>query len=289
MEKVQKEKDFNTIQLIFICIPDERDLYNVIKNKSENSYTNRPRKGIMTQCIKDKLFMRTKPGYFNNFLRKTNAKLDGQNQALVRGQRPQVFTDRKTMVVGADVTHSGYHNPLSGERVASSIAAVVGSYDDDMTKFVASVSAQPPRVEIINGFDVHITKLLKEFFKRNNNTYPQIIVLFRDGVSEGQLQTVMDFEVELIKKAYKDMTIEFEPKIVVLVVQKRHHTRLFLSQPDVDRNNRENFNPRTGTVVDHTITNPYSGDKEFIIYSQKGLLVFIFLLINNLNVIQFVV
>ena len=257
-----------SVQIIFVCIPDVPQLYEYIKYLSENVF------GIITQCIKDKLFMNTKPGYFNNFLLKTNAKLNGQNQALAPRQeeyRPRVLTDTQnnTMIIGADVTHPGIHNPLAKERVISSIAAVVGSYDMDFTKFMATVSAQPANSEFIIDFGIMFENLLRGFHKINGK-YPQNIIVFRDGVSESQLSLVTNREILQIEAVYRKLNLS-RPRITAYVVQKRHHTRIILSKPIVNRSGKENFNMKSGTVVDHTITHPDLN--EFHLCSHKGLLV----------------
>ena len=248
--------------MLFIVIPDVPQLYEHIKLLSDIQI------GIPTQCIKEDNFLRTKPGYFNNLTLKINAKLNGRNQVLTDHtwkQLPAYFSE-PTMIIGADVCHPGYHNPLANERVISSIAAVVGSYDKQFTKYVANVSAQPARTEIIADFDAMVANLIKFFSKKYpkyKDKYPKHIILFRDGVSESQLDAVRDEEVPLIEKAYQTLNAGFKPKITVFVVQKRHHTRIMPAQAD--------GNMRAGTVVDHTITSPFY--EEFHLCSHNGPLV----------------
>ena len=49
--------------------------------------------------------------------------------------------------------------------------------------------------------------------------------MFRDGVSEGQFQTVMARELTAIRRACEAMPGTYRPHISYIVVQKRHHTR----------------------------------------------------------------
>lgn len=73
-------------------------------------------------------------------------------------------------------------------------------------------------------------KVLLKFNKIAGTTStgkPQRIVFFRDGVSEGQFEKVMDWEISAIRKACMKLSAEYKPPITYLVVQKRHHTRLF--------------------------------------------------------------
>jgi len=80
-------------------------------------------------------------------------------------------------------------------------------------------------------------------------------LISRDGVSEGQLAQVMYFEINAIRKACKKLTKSNKDiEVTCLVVQKRHHVRLFPTRPeDSDDRNR---NVKAGTIVDTEITHP---------------------------------
>lgn len=79
-------------------------------------------------------------------------------------------------------------------------------------------------------------------------------------MSEGQLPQVMHYELSAIKKALAKLDNSTEHKIPItfLVVQKRHHIRLF---PTDSRNSDDrNFNVQAGTIVDTEITHPTQVD-----------------------------
>jgi len=173
------------------------------------------------------------------------------------------------MIVGVDVTHPGT-NPLANEKVISSIAACVGSYDHEFSKFIASISVQPQNKELILKFDVMIGELLEQFFKQNKS-YPKSIIVYRDGVSEGQFSQVIDQEIPMISEACQKLAKNYNPKITVFVVQKRHHTRFMPFNETFDDKGRVVNNIPAGTVVDNTITNPRYD--EFHLCSHKGMLV----------------
>jgi len=40
-------------------------------------------------------------------------------------------------------------------------------------------------------------------YNERNQTFPDRIIIYRDGVSDGQLDAVADFEVPQIKKSFK--------------------------------------------------------------------------------------
>ena len=76
-------------------------------------------------------------------------------------------------------------------------------------------------------------------------------VFFRDGVSEGQFSLVLRHEMTKLREACQSINVAYKPAITFVVVQKRHHTRLFATEQR-DRNGKaENVPP--GTVVDSAI------------------------------------
>ena len=60
-------------------------------------------------------------------------------------------------------------------------------------------------------------------FKKRVNV--SLIFSARDGVSEGQFQTVLSHELRAIREACIKLETNYQPGISFIVVQKRHHTR----------------------------------------------------------------
>ncbi len=69
--------------------------------------------------------------------------------------------------------------------------------------------------------------------------FMETCVFYRDGVSEGQFYQVLLHELDAIRKACASLEPDYQPPVTFVVVQKRHHTRLFASnhndQHSVDR------------------------------------------------------
>ena len=82
-----------------------------------------------------------------------------------------------------------------------------------------------------------------------NQRLPDRIVVFRDGVGDGQMATVAEYEVPQMTSCFAMFGEDYSPKMAVVVVQKRISTRVFLQ---AGRGGLSN--PPPGTVVDHTIT-----------------------------------
>ncbi|XP_003561331.2 protein argonaute 14 [Brachypodium distachyon] len=265
-------KMFPDLQLLIVILPDVTGHYGKVKKVCETDL------GIVTQCLKPGKVYNAKKQYFENVALKINVKAGGRNTALQQALSRQtpLVSDRPTIIFGADVTH-----PAAGEDSSASIAAVVASMDwPEITKYKAVVSAQPPRQEIIQelfwtgkdpekGTPVHggmIRELLISFLKKTNFK-PQRIIFYRDGVSEGQFAQVLLHEMDAIRKACASLQEDYMPPVTFVVVQKRHHTRLF---PEVHgKQCDKSGNILAGTVVDTNVCHPTEFD--FYLCSHAGI------------------
>jgi len=92
------------------------------------------------------------------------------------------------------------------------------------------------------------------------------VIMFRDGVSEGQYAAVHEHEIKGLKDAFAQIDPMWQPKVTWLICGKRHHTRFFATnQQDTDKTG----NLPAGTVVDRQVVHPFAF--EFYIQSQAGL------------------
>lgn len=70
-----------------------------------------------------------------------------------------------------------------------------------------------------------VRELLIMFYKSTGGYKPHRIILYRDGVSEGQFLAVLQHELTAIREACIKLEGDYKPGITFIVVQKRHHTR----------------------------------------------------------------
>ena len=92
---------------------------------------------------------------------------------------------------------------------------------------------------------------LKAWIMKNGRG-PAKILIYRDGVSEGQYKKVRDEELGRIREACKEIYgANALPQITIVVVGKRHHTRFY---PTKAVNADYRGNPKNGTVVDRGVT-----------------------------------
>ncbi|KAK1806387.1 hypothetical protein P4O66_004902 [Electrophorus voltai] len=245
---------YSGLQLIIVILPGKTPVYAEVKRVGDTLL------GMATQCVQVKNVVKTSPQTLSNLCLKINVKLGGINNILVPHQRPSVF-QQPVIFLGADVTH-----PPAGDGKKPSIAAVVGSMDAHPSRYCATVRVQRPRQEVIQDLASMVRELLIQFYK-STRYKPTRIIYYRDGVSEGQFRQVLYYELLAIREACISLEKEYQPGITYIVVQKRHHTRLFCA----DRNERvgRSGNIPAGTTVDTDITHPYEFD--FYLCSHAGI------------------
>uniref|UniRef100_A0AAQ5ZMN7 Piwi-like protein 2 n=1 Tax=Amphiprion ocellaris TaxID=80972 RepID=A0AAQ5ZMN7_AMPOC len=144
------------------------------------------------------------------------------------------------MVVGVDVHHDA-------SKRYQSVVGFVASVNSSLTRWYSRVTFQAPTEELINGFRVCLLAALQKYYEVNHNL-PEKIVVFRDGVSDGQLKMVEQYEIPQLIKCFETFP-KYEPKMVFIVVQKRISTALYSWAA-----NSFGTPPPPGTVLDHTLT-----------------------------------
>ncbi|XP_068908412.1 piwi-like protein Ago3 isoform X2 [Tenebrio molitor] len=139
------------------------------------------------------------------------------------------------MVCGIDV----YHGANS-----QSVCGFVSSINDSLTKYYSEAMFQEG--ELGDFFKVAFTKALK-YAKERTGSYPSKVIIFRDGVGDGQLDHCKKYELAQFQEVIKQLRTE--TAVTFIVVQKRINTRIFRM---IDSNNCDN--PPAGTVVDSIVT-----------------------------------
>lgn len=95
------------------------------------------------------------------------------------------------------------------------------------SRYAATVRLQPPRKEIIMDLSSMVQEILRIFYSENNQISPQRILFYRDGLSESQFFDVAVNELQAIREACERIQPGYKPRITYVVVQKRHHARVF--------------------------------------------------------------
>ncbi|KAH7290287.1 hypothetical protein KP509_30G040900 [Ceratopteris richardii] len=252
--------------VFILCILPERKtsgLYGPLKKLLETKMS------VITQCIAPPKLL--KDQYLTNVALKINVKVGGYNSFLAlekNGNLPKI-SRVPTVIFGMDVSHGP-----PGFSDSPSIAAVVASREwPYFSRYSVRVRAQSRKVEMLAGLYEEagsggmIVELLLDFYNSckappGSDRRPKQIIIFRDGVSESQFEQVLREEYLAFKKAFKriDKSGDYDPKITLIVVQKRHHTRFF----------PPNGNVQPGTIVDASLCHPR--DYDFYLCAHAGLI-----------------
>uniref|UniRef100_A0A8D2LAP3 Piwi like RNA-mediated gene silencing 2 n=1 Tax=Varanus komodoensis TaxID=61221 RepID=A0A8D2LAP3_VARKO len=161
---------------------------------------------------------------------------------------------KQLMVIGMDV----YHDPSRGRR---SVVGFVASINHTLTKWYSRVVFQMPHQEIVDSLKVCLVGSLQKFHEVNH-CLPEKIVVYRDGVSDGQLKIVGSYEIPQLEKCFEAFE-NYEPKMVVFVVQKKISANIYSAATG-------NFTtPLPGTLIDHTLTSRDWVDFYLIAHSAR--------------------
>ncbi|PCH34396.1 argonaute-like protein [Wolfiporia cocos MD-104 SS10] len=255
LESIKSKAGF----VLVVLSDSDRHVYNGIK------YMGDVQVGIPTFCVISSKIRKEigQMQYLANVALKINMKTGGVNHTL-HPESMAWFQQAPTMLVGMDVTHPG----SGAVKGTTSIAAMVASVDSKFGQFPASLRLQGENQEIITD----VASMMQEriaAFKQHSKTLPERILIYRDGISEGEMATVIVEEVLEVKKAFtKFSTPEkpYSPKVTFISCGKRHNTRFYPTKADdADRLG----NPRPGTVVDRGVTAVY--DFDFYLQAHGGL------------------
>merc|ERR1719348_863584 len=161
---------------------------------------------------------------------------------------------KNTMVIGYDTYHDSLHK-------GKFVGAVVASMNSTFTKYlsVANLHTNPAQ-ELNDNMCPAIAKALRKYAEINGNL-PARIIMYRDGVGDGQIPYVMEHEITAIQNCFRAAGLTDDQLLFTyIIVSKRINTRFF-------KMTGKPSNPPSGTVVDDVVTLPERYD--FFLVSQS--------------------
>ncbi|KAJ5766223.1 uncharacterized protein N7511_003839 [Penicillium nucicola] len=253
------QKEHNPVFILGILYAKDTGVYNCMKQVCD------VRCGIRNVNVLAEKLRGSNDQYNANVGLKINLKLGGANQSL-RSADLGIISEGKTMLVGIDVTH-----PSPGSAAtAPSVAGIVASVDSTLAQWPAEIRVQGARQEMVADLETLLASRLQHWAKCNEEALPENIIVYRDGVSEGQYNKVIDEELPLLQAACKKtypatQTAKGLPRLSIVIVGKRHNTRFY---PTTEQDsNREN--PMPGTVVDRGVSE--ARDWDFFLQAHSAL------------------
>lgn len=247
LENIFKWAKKNQIKFLLVIFSARADssLYGRVKVLGDCEY------GIHTSCMVGTKMTKGGSSYAANIVLKLNLKAGGINQILT--QDIKLLKAGKTMVIGYDVTHPTNMPETKGSGPPS-LVGMVASTGADLAQWPSTTWEQTSKQEMLDDTLVEKFKHHLDIWrKRNNSNLPANIIIFRDGVSEGQFSQVLEQELTYIKEACRQKYgPKAQPRFTIVISVKRHQTRFYPAQEGRAEGSAGNI--EAGTVVDRGVT-----------------------------------
>ncbi|EFO93009.1 CRE-CSR-1 protein [Caenorhabditis remanei] len=164
----------------------------------------------------------------DNIVMKANVKCGGLNYTADPPRELGAWKEVPTFVMGMDVAHP---DKMASREGNPSTVGLSCNAADNPYSFIGDFLYTDPRREAIQD------ELLRKFTDQHvrnfaeRRGFPKKIIIFRDGVSFGEeteaLREVEIIEQTIIAAAKSQGLRDYAPKVLAIVVKKRHHTRFY--------------------------------------------------------------
>ncbi|KAI1718357.1 piwi domain-containing protein [Ditylenchus destructor] len=241
-------------------------------------------KSIPTQQLTVETLQKAGGATYSNIVAKMNMKLAGQNYI------PKVenvagkfeLNSGKILVIGYNVSHppkATAHElykmkdiKIEGEKIdyaslEPSVVGICGNYASEPHSFVGDFFYQPARKEMVDEamLEQKMSWILAKFAEnRRGAPLPPLVFVVRDGVSEGQFPMTISKELPALKAGCRRHNPAYNPKFIVVIVNKKHQKRFFLKEQG-----ERHGNTLPGTVIDRKVVRP--DVPEFYLQSHRPL------------------
>lgn len=233
---------------------------------------------IKTQCFVPEKAHRGRDMYALNLAFKLNLKLGGVNFQLWDSLFPGLPANRSYMFVGLDVSHPERGGQNQFEQ--PSIGCICASVDECGGQYRAVpvvMAGEHKGTEMLVNVKAAFATLLAAFVEQQGEL-PETIIVFRDGVAEGDYANTINREVLPMKEAFReaqklqgmnpdDPQHSDVGRMTVVVCRKRNQVRFFPGKQH--RHSGRNGNVDPGTVVSTAVTSPFRFN--FFLVSHEGI------------------
>ncbi|KAF0991535.1 hypothetical protein HZS_5224, partial [Henneguya salminicola] len=224
-----RKKDYD--MALFLIPPNRKEIYDAIKVTCCVEIPI-PSQVVLTKTV-------TRPKGVMSVATKISvqicAKLGGEPWCVA-------IPSKQKMIVGIDVCHD------TGSK-ANSWLGFVASLNNSFTRYYSKATRQPSRTEIADSLYANMKNALEQYYKFNK-CMPDAVIIYRDGVGDGQLEVVRLHELPSVQTCLEETCSKYGtvPTLAYLIVRKRINTRLFTV------GSTSASNPLPGSLVDRIIT-----------------------------------
>ncbi|VDM38893.1 unnamed protein product [Toxocara canis] len=223
----------------------------------------------------------------DNIVMKMNLKLGGISHALASSGRflranqlaanimEKTWLRASRMFIGIDMSHSSPQSLYERQAgIPPSEPTVVGMAYTCGGPFAmrGEYWMQEPRVSAVQYLRDHVMNALNYFKEESSGkSFPEHVVVYRSGVSEGEYAKVMSAEADAFREAF-DAVLEGSKgkiRLSIICVQVNSNYRLF-PENGTAMGNAMQQNVPAGTCVDTSIVHP--SQTEFILVAHKSIM-----------------
>uniref|UniRef100_A0A8C3VNJ2 Piwi like RNA-mediated silencing 4 n=1 Tax=Catagonus wagneri TaxID=51154 RepID=A0A8C3VNJ2_9CETA len=232
------------LQLVMCILPsNEKSYYDSIKKYLSSDCP------VPSQCVLAQTFHK------QGMMMSISTKLALQMACKLGGELWALEVPlRSLMVVGIAVCKDAFSQ-------GTVVVGFVASTNPRITRWFSRCILQRSTTDIADCLKVFMTGALNKWHQHNHDL-PARVIVYRDGLGDGQLKTLIEYEVPQLLGSVTEASSNASPKLSVIVVRKKCMPR-FLTE-----NGRTLKNPPLGTVVDLEATRPEWYD--FYLISQAA-------------------
>uniref|UniRef100_A0A8R1DRE7 Piwi domain-containing protein n=1 Tax=Caenorhabditis japonica TaxID=281687 RepID=A0A8R1DRE7_CAEJA len=222
-------------ELVFFVIKQRYNLHQEIK-ALEQKYD------LLTQEIKyetaEKVFRQAQTRL--NIVNKTNMKLGGLNYQIGSNS----FKNPGRLIIGFETSQRG-----GGGGDMPIAVGFAANMLDHFQKFAGGYVYVKRDRDIYGPIVQSTLQKILQTVKKNRGA-PSDILIYFNGVTEGQYALINEEFSASVKTACQKMHESFKPNITIIASSKTHNERLY----QLEKNGIANLEP--GSVIDHTIVSP---------------------------------
>ncbi|EAR84853.1 piwi-like Twi9p protein (macronuclear) [Tetrahymena thermophila SB210] len=165
-----------------------------------------------------------------------------------------VGINQNTMIVGIETSMKKIRN--------QQVIGVVASINKDFNKFYS-------QVDFRNGNDIKLPTLSKiissaiEAYSKNTKTVPEEIIIYRQGLGEGQIQYSHQLEIQAIQNGFINFKQGYSPRFAFFQVNRKISEKFY---QQLYNERVQISNPPSGTIVASELT---QNNFEFFMAAQN--------------------
>ncbi|KAM9659326.1 piwi-like protein 4 [Trichechus inunguis] len=214
-----------------------------ILSSNQKSYYDSIKKYLSSDCPVPSQCVLTRTLNKQGMMMSVAAKIAMQMTCKLGGELWAVEIPLKSlMVVGIDICKDALNKEMT-------VVGFVASINPRITRWYSRCILQRTTTDVADCLKVFMIGALNKWYKYNHGL-PARIIVYRDGVGDGQLKTLIEYEVPQLLSSVAESSSKTSSKLSVIVVRKKCMPRFFTEM------NHTLQNPPLGTVVDSEATRP---------------------------------